>query len=402
METKRITDNIEDAAAIICAGGLVAVPTETVYGLAGCGLNEQTVQQIYEVKGRPAVKPLSLMVPDESAMERYCEDVPDTAHTLARRFWPGPLTIVLRAKGEIPSIVLAGGKTVGLRCPDHPLTLKLLRKCALPLAAPSANPSGAESPKTAGQVLQYFDGKIDAVIDGGPCGIGRESTLIDMSGTPYRILREGALPRETIAAALAEKLTLIGITGPSGVGKTTALQELGGMGALVLDCDVIYHELLEQDKDLLAALEEAFPATVRDGRLDRKALGRIVFADDGKLAELNRITHRFVTRAVDARLQEYAMQGGRLAAVDAVELISSGLSQKCAATVGVLAEREKRIERIMRRDGISRGAAEARIDAQKPDRYYRENCSHILFNNADADRFSADCRALFKEILNHG
>ena len=117
METKRITDNIEDAAAIICAGGLVAVPTETVYGLAGCGLNEQTVQQIYEVKGRPAVKPLSLMVPDESAMERYCEDVPDTAHTLARRFWPGPLTIVLRAKGEIPSIVLAGGKTVGLRCP---------------------------------------------------------------------------------------------------------------------------------------------------------------------------------------------------------------------------------------------------------------------------------------------
>ena len=402
METKRITDNIEDAAAIICAGGLVAVPTETVYGLAGCGLNEQTVQQIYEVKGRPAVKPLSLMVPDESAMERYCEDVPDTAHTLARRFWPGPLTIVLRAKGEIPSIVLAGGKTVGLRCPDHPLTLKLLRKCALPLAAPSANPSGAESPKTAGQVLQYFDGKIDAVIDGGPCGIGRESTLIDMSGTPYRILREGALPRETIAAALAEKLTLIGITGPSGVGKTTALQELGAMGALVLDCDVIYHELLEQDKDLLAALEEAFPATVRDGRLDRKALGRIVFADDGKLAELNRITHRFVTRAVDARLQEYAMQGGRLAAVDAVELISSGLSQKCAATVGVLAKREKRIERIMRRDGISRGAAEARIDAQKPDRYYRENCSHILFNNADADRFSADCRTLFKEILNHG
>ncbi len=402
METKRITDHIADAAAIIRAGGLVAVPTETVYGLAGCGLNEQTVRQIYEVKGRPAVKPLSLMVPDESAMERYCEAVPETARALARRFWPGPLTIVLRAKEEIPSIVLAGGKTVGLRCPDHPLTLKLLRECALPLAAPSANPSGAESPKTAGQVLGYFDGKIDAVIDGGPCGIGRESTLIDMSDTPYRILREGALPRETIAAALAEELTLVGITGPSGVGKTTALQELGAMGALVLDCDEIYHELLEQDEELLAALEEAFPGTVREGRLDRKALGRIVFTDAGKLAELNRIAHRFVTRAVDARLRDYAMQGGRLAAIDAVELISAGLAEKCVATVGILAEREKRIERIMRRDGISREAAEARIDAQKPDTYYRENCSHILFNNADADRFSADCRALFKEILNHG
>ena len=127
METKIITENIEDAAALIRAGGLVAVPTETVYGLAGNGLDEQAVQQIYEVKGRPAVKPLSLMVPDESAMERYCEAVPEAAYALARRFWPGPLTIVLRAKGEIPPIVLAGGETVGLRCPDHPLTLSLLR-----------------------------------------------------------------------------------------------------------------------------------------------------------------------------------------------------------------------------------------------------------------------------------
>ena len=401
METKRITENTEDAAAIIRAGGLVAVPTETVYGLAGCGLNEQAVRQIYEVKGRPAVKPLSLMVPDESAMERCCEEVPGAAHALARRFWPGPLTIVLKAKREIPSIVLAGGRTVGLRCPDHPLTLQLLRECALPLAAPSANPSGAESPKTAEQVLRYFDGKIDAVIDGGPCGIGRESTLIDMSAAPYRILREGALPRETIAAALAEELTLIGITGPSGVGKTTALRELESMGALVLDCDAVYHELLEQDRELLAALDGAFPGTVREGRVDRRALGNIVFADPGKLAELNRITHRFVTRAVDARLRDYAMQGGSLAAVDAVELISSGLSQKCVATVGILAEREKRIERIMRRDGIGREAAEARVDAQKPDSYYETHCSHILLNNADADRFSADCRALFKEILNH-
>lgn len=402
METKIITENIEDAAALIRAGGLVAVPTETVYGLAGNGLDEQAVRQIYEVKGRPAVKPLSLMVPDESAMERYCEAVPEAAYALARRFWPGPLTIVLRAKGEIPPIVLAGGETVGLRCPDHPLTLSLLRACALPLAAPSANPSGAESPRTAGQVLQYFDGKIDAVIDGGPCGIGRESTLIDMSRTPYRILRAGALPRETIAAALAEELTIIGITGPSGVGKTTALQELKAQGALVLDCDEVYHELLEQDAELLRALAGAFPGTVREGRLDRKALGRIVFSDPEKLAALNVIAHRFVTRAVDARLEDYAMQGGRLAAIDAVELISAGIAERCTATVGVLAEREKRIARIMHRDGISREAAEARVDAQKPDKYYRQNCSHILFNNADADRFSADCRALFKEIINHG
>ena len=102
METKRITEKIEDAACIIRSGGLVAVPTETVYGLAGNGLNEKAVSEIYEVKGRPAVKPLSLMVPDESAMERYCLDVPPQAHALAKRFWPGPLTIVLKAKGLFP------------------------------------------------------------------------------------------------------------------------------------------------------------------------------------------------------------------------------------------------------------------------------------------------------------
>jgi dephospho-CoA kinase len=297
---------------------------------------------------------------------------------------------------------LAGGKTVGLRCPDHPLTLKLLRECGLPLAAPSANPSGAESPKTAQQVLDYFDGKIDAVIDGGPCGIGRESTLIDLSITPYRVLRQGALPESEIADALADDMTVIGLTGPSGCGKTTALQELENLGALALDCDAVYHELLETDADLIKALDSAFPGTVRDGSLDRGALGRIVFASKEKLELLNEITHSAVRREVDRRLRNFAMKGGTLAAIDAVELISSGLSQKCAATVGILADREKRIERIMRRDGISREAAESRIDAQKPDAYYRENCSHILFNNADADRFSADCRALFKEILNHG
>ena len=402
METKRITENTAEAAGIIRRGGLVAVPTETVYGLAGNGLNESAVREIYEVKGRPAVKPLSLMVPDESAMEQYCEDVPRQAYALAEKFWPGPLTIVLKAKKTIPSIVLAGGETVGLRCPDHLLTLSLLRQCALPLAAPSANPSGEASPKTAEQVLSYFDGKIDAVIDGGPCGGGRESTLIDLSRAPYRILREGALPPETIADALVQNLTIIGITGPSGVGKTTALTELSSLGALVLDCDALYHELLENDAELLSALEEAYPGTVRSGRLDRRALGKIVFADPEKLALLNQITHRFVSREVDKRLRDFAMGGGELAAIDAVELISAGIAERCDAVVGVLSEREKRIGRIMRRDGISREAAERRVDAQKPDEYYKENCTHILLNNADADRFSADCRALFKEILNHG
>ena len=401
METKRITDKIEDAAQIIRAGGLVAVPTETVYGLAGNGLNEKAVSEIYEVKGRPAVKPLSLMVPDESAMELYCEDVPPQAHALAKRFWPGPLTIVLKAKPEIPSIVLAGGTTVGLRCPDHPLTLSLLKSCGLPLAAPSANPSGEPSPKTAEQVLGYFDGRIDAVIDGGPCGLGRESTLIDMSRTPYKILREAALHEETVAEALAENLTVIGITGPSGCGKTTALQELEGFGTLVLDCDKIYHELLESNQALLQELESAFPGTVINGKLDRRALGRIVFADAEKLALLNRITHRYVMDETERRLRTFAMRGGLVAAIDAVELISAGMAERCDAVVGVLADEEIRVARIMARDGIGREAALARIRSQKPDSYYQTNCTHLLFNNADREGFAAACRQLYKEIY-HG
>ena len=189
MKTQRITTEIAQAADAIRAGQLVAVPTETVYGLAGNGLDPKAVAQIYEVKGRPSVKPLSLMVHDASAMARYCAPVPQAAYTLAEAFWPGPLTIVLRAKDCVPEIVRAGGQTVGLRCPDHPATLALIEAAQLPLAAPSANPSGAPSPKTADDVLAYFDGQIAAVIDGGPCGIGRESTLVDLSCTPYRILR---------------------------------------------------------------------------------------------------------------------------------------------------------------------------------------------------------------------
>ena len=401
METKRIIDNIADAAQIISAGGLVAVPTETVYGLAGNGLNEEAVADIYEVKGRPTVKPLSLMVPDESAMELYCEDVPPQAHALAKRFWPGPLTIVLKAKPEIPSIVLAGGETVGLRCPDHPLTISLLKSCGLPLAAPSANPSGEPSPKTAEQVITYFDGKIDAVIDGGPCGIGRESTLIDMSRTPYRILREAALNEKTVAGALAENLTVIGITGPSGCGKTTALKELEAFGALVLDCDAIYHELLESNADLLQELDGAFPGTVINGKLDRKTLGRIVFADAEKLALLNKISHRYVMDETERRLRAFAMQGGLVAAIDAVELISAGMAERCDAVVGVLADEEIRVSRIMARDGIGREAALARIRAQKADSYYKTHCTHLLFNNADREGFAAACRQLYKEIY-HG
>ena len=391
METKIIRENLADAAEILRAGGLVGVPTETVYGLAGNGLHEEAVKRIYEVKGRPEVKPLALMVPDASGIERYCLDVPQAAKALAERFWPGPLSIVLKAKTAlVPEIVRAGGDSVSLRCPDHALTLEALRLSGIPFAAPSANPSGSPSPKTADEVLTYFDGKIEAVIDGGPCGLGRESTILDMSETPYRVLRQGALPESEIRAALVDALTLIGITGPSGAGKTTALKRLEQQGALVLDCDAVYHELLENDPALLGELEQAFPGTVRKGVLDRKALGAIVFADAAKLEALNAITHRAVIHEVERRLADFAMQGGELAALDAVELISSGLGAKCDLTIAVLADEELRVERIMARDGIDRQAACRRVRAQKTEDYYRDNCDAVLYNNGGEAAFARE------------
>lgn len=399
METKIIKENMADAARLIAAGELVAVPTETVYGLAGNGLCAEAVEKIYEVKGRPQVKPLALMVPDSSAMEKYCENVSQQAKALADKFWPGPLTIVLKSKPIVPEIVRAGGQTVALRCPDHPMTLEALKLAELPFAAPSANPSGEPSPKNAGSVVKYFDGKIAAVIDGGECGIGTESTIIDMSAVPYKILRSGALSESKIRTALADNLTVIGITGGSGCGKTTALAELEKQGAKVLDCDAIYHEMLETDTELLNDIENRFEGVVSDGRLERKKLGAVVFNDEAALADLNRITHRHIGMKVQKMLEDWAMQGGQLAAIDAIALIESGLSERCKAVIGVVADKDSRIERIMKRDGISREYAEMRINAQQPNEYFEEKCDFVLRNLGSEEEFAAECKNLYKEVL---
>lgn len=377
MKTAVYKNSIGNSAEIIQNGGLVAVPTETVYGLAASGLNEEAVKRIYEVKGRPSAKPLSLMVSGPDAMDDYCRDVPVAARILAERFWPGPLTIVLRAKSRIPLIVLAGGTTVGLRCPDSALTLSLIRQSGLPLAAPSANPSGESSPKTADEVISYFDGAIDAVIDGGPCTLGTESTILDFS-FGLRALREGALLKDK---------RIIGITGQSGAGKTTALDVIREAGGVVVDCDALYHKMLSCDDELNAALEKVFPSCYENGSLNRKSLAKIVFSDSVKLSRLNAITHDFIQGEVCSII----LSGNPgLYAVDAVELVSSGINAICDFTVGITASEVDRIERIMRRDGISRESATERVKAQKPEEYYLANCDRTIRNNRDMNSFQKE------------
>ena len=209
MTTAILDENgLNRAADIILNGGLVAVPTETVYGLAACGLKGEAVAKIYEVKGRPGTRPISLLISDMKQAEKLCRDIPKEAYALAEAFWPGPLTMILKKADCVPDIVTAGGDTVGVRCPDHKLTLKIIDLADAPLAAPSANPFGKTSPKDFESVLDYFDGKIEGAVDGGRCSVGIESTIVDMTVRPFKILRQGGLDKEKIEDVLKAEVSL--------------------------------------------------------------------------------------------------------------------------------------------------------------------------------------------------
>lgn len=208
MKTILFTENTEDAikqaAKIIKNGGLLGIPTETVYGLGADCLNEQAVLHIFEAKGRPQDNPLIIHVPDSSWLTRYCENVPPEAYALAERFWPGPLTMILPRKPIVPLRTTGGLETVGVRCPNHPITLAIIRQAGVPIAAPSGNLSGRPSPTSAADMMEDMDGRIDAVFDGGECGVGVESSIIDLTCRPPRLLRAGGLPLEKLREVLGE------------------------------------------------------------------------------------------------------------------------------------------------------------------------------------------------------
>lgn len=187
---------------------------------------------------------------------------------------------------------------------------------------------------------------------------------------------------------------IVGITGGTGCGKTTALEAFASLGGHIIDCDGLYHQLLNTDRDMLSAIDARFPGVVVSGALDRKALGRIVFTDPTALADLNRITHAFVLQAVKAQLLENT---GHIA-IDAIGLLESGLGDLCDVTVAITAPEAVRIQRITARDHISEEYARKRIAAQKDESFFRENCDHILENNGTKQDFYAKCLAFFKDL----
>ncbi|HOT90420.1 MAG TPA: L-threonylcarbamoyladenylate synthase [Anaerolineae bacterium] len=195
---------IEAAASVLRRGGLVAFPTETVYGLGANALDAEAVQRIFVAKGRPAADPLIVHLADCDGLPWVVAETPPVAYTLAAHFWPGPLTLVLPRHPQVPSVVTAGGPTVAVRVPAHPVALALIRAAGFPIAAPSANRFGHLSPTRADHVLDDLEGRVDVVLDGGPTPVGVESTVLSLVTPVPTILRPGGISREALAAVLGE------------------------------------------------------------------------------------------------------------------------------------------------------------------------------------------------------
>ncbi len=221
METRILTyEEAPLAAKLLREGGLVGIPTETVYGLGANGLDPEAVERIFKAKGRPQDNPLILHIPSAEELSKWCREVPESAYLLAEGFWPGPLTMVLHRRPVVPDVVTAGLDTVGMRCPSHPLCREILSLAGVPVAAPSGNTSGRPSPTNAQAMLEDMAGKIDAIVDGGACTVGVESTIIDLTLDPPRLLRPGGVTLEQLRAVLGEVAVDKAVTGLLGEHET--------------------------------------------------------------------------------------------------------------------------------------------------------------------------------------
>lgn len=530
-QQKEIEDKISAAAKILREGGLVGIPTETVYGLGADATNPDAVRRVFEVKGRPQDNPLILHVTGAQWLPRYCADIPPVAYMLARKFWPGPLTMVLKRQPTVPDETTAGLDTVAVRCPNHLVTLAIIREAGIAIAAPSANISGRPSCTTAQDVLEDVGGRVDMVIDGGPCAVGVESTVLDLTCEPPRLLRPGGLPMEDIeqligpisvdravnvplegdehpsapgmkyrhyapkapvmvvtgaplasareierrvgptsgvicfdeyahlfpqqlvrplgpssdkqvqaqrvfdalrsfdstevteiftqcpdnrglGLAIGNRLKkaagfrvinadshqiVLGVTGGTGAGKSSALQAIRDLGGTAIDCDEVYREVLNGSEDFKNTINEKFPGVFSaDGQLNRKKLGQEVFAKRERLDQLNSIVYRFLLPVLERLVK--SVDG--LCVLDAINLFESGLDCLCDRTVAITAPTELRVKRIMARDHITEQYARLRINAQKQDEFYRSKCDCELNNAGDSpEEFRKDAYLFFERLV---
>jgi len=509
-------NEIAEAAQILARGGLCAIPTETVYGLAADAYNGKAVAKIFEAKGRPQDNPLIVHIEKLDRLYDLWEEVPERALKLAEAFWPGPLTMVMTKTDKVPREVSCGLDTVGVRFPEHPIARKVIQIADTPLAAPSANLSGKPSPTTFAHVKEDMDGRIDAILEGGDCFVGVESTVVDITGDVARILRPGAITEEMIADVLGNAFTdsaveeglkegekprspgmkyrhyapaspvklfcgapddtakkvmdapagaavicfneyaygyeyasqlsaaskvsplgnswdhamharrifdalrscdgataiyvqcprrmgagagsvnrlmraagfnfekctqypVIGVTGRSGSGKSYIAKLLSEeLCYPVFDADAEYKKMLESGGEMTRKILQAFPAADDNGKVDRRALAKIVFEDKVAKELLESITHPCV-----AEKANNFIKNSKGCILDVPLLHESGMGRLCTAVLGVIADENVKIQRIMTRDGIDVAMAKARLAAQSDDKFYYDSCDITVRNNGE-------------------
>lgn len=527
MKTLKLTDDItgiKAAAEILKNGGIVAIPTETVYGLAASAYDDAAIKKVFEAKGRPQDNPLIVHIADIAQLDDIVSVFPDRARALADRFWPGPLTMVLEKTDRVAQSVSAGLDTVAVRMPSNSTARSIIRESGLPLAAPSANLSGSPSPTSARHVLADLDGRIDAVVISGQSEVGVESTVVSLATDPPRLLRPGRVTAEELrkilpdlvidkavlaepekgvkaaspgmmykhysprtevflveadsesfcrflnsrsnAAAIcfeqdADKLSVpvlsmgdaangeeqarlvfdllrksdelgvgavyvhapgksgvglavynrllraagfkvirprlvVGLTGPTGSGKTTACKAAREMGFYVIDCDRVARDAVK-NKDCLSFLVSAFGTDIinEDGTLDRRALAGKAFASADMTELLNKTVFPFITKLIEDEMNGC---GYNKILLDAPTLYESGIDSVCDAVIAVTADKSIRLGRILERDGIDKAAAQLRMNAGKSDDFYRSRTSNIIYNNGDEDKLIAEFKKLLDSV----
>ena len=523
MKTVRLSDNLDGinaAAEILKADGVVALPTETVYGLAASAYSDKAISKVFSAKGRPQDNPLIVHISDIGMLSGVVSDFSEKAKALAEKFWPGPLTMVLPKGKAVCDSVSRGLETVAVRMPQNEVAREVIRVSGLPLAAPSANLSGSPSPTSADHVIADLDGKIDAVIMSGKCSVGVESTVVSLVTNPPRLLRPGLITAEQLreilpdlvidkavleelahgekaaspgmmykhyspktevflveggkeefvsfvnnkpnAAAVcfeeetakiniktlslgstensvdhAKKLfcvlrecdslkvdtiyihapvkegvglavynrlvraagfkvikikTVIGLTGPTGSGKTSACAVAEELGYKVINCDTLAREAVENE-DALSALTKTFGNDIlENGKLNRTALAKKAFISEDKTELLNKTLLPFIVELIKEEIQKAAENKILL---DAPTLFESGADSLCKNVIAVLSCVENRKKRILARDNITEDAANLRISAGKDDNYYKDKTQHIIYNNGELATFKKE----FKEKL---
>ncbi len=268
MTTKRLPDNtsgITEAAEILKRGGVVAIPTETVYGLAASAYDCGAIEKVFSAKGRPQDNPLIVHISDMEMLSSVASDIPNTAYRLAEKFWPGPLTLVLPRGENIPAAVSAGLSTVAVRMPSNTVAHNIIKQSGLPLAAPSANKSGSPSPTRAQHVIADLDGKIDAVVLSDDCSVGVESTVVTLCTEPARLLRPGGITVEQLCTILPDLSIDPAVLAEPEEGKPVASPGMKykhyspTTETIMVECDTGFADFVNQKKNCgaLCFLEEA-------------------------------------------------------------------------------------------------------------------------------------------------